>query len=159
MTCAEKRFRKLKMGGVPWTPKLTYLRLSIEEWMMVIKRNRQCKVSTRTIIRKKAKENMGNTNTEVPDEIAKQKIDLLFIEYKDYLLEATDLRKNFQHKLATARSIERNKKVAKEIDRMERIGAQRLSAARIRQMNGTSRTARRLTQVIAPNEQGEWTEI
>ena len=56
MKYAEKRCRRLKMGGVPWSPELTYIRVGIEVWMLVIRWNRGCKVSTRTIIRKRVKQ-------------------------------------------------------------------------------------------------------
>lgn len=42
---------------------------------------------------------------------------------------------------------------------MEMIGTQRLSVVRIRRINGTSRTAGVFTQVMAPIDQGEWTQI
>ena len=61
---------------------------------------------------------MGDSHIDVPDEIAKQEIDLQFLKHKDHLLEATELRQKFQYELATARDIEGNNKVAKEIDRI-----------------------------------------
>ena len=36
MIYAEKRCRKLRMGGIPWTPELTRIRLTIVVWMLVI---------------------------------------------------------------------------------------------------------------------------
>ena len=79
MQYAERRCRKLKMGGIPWTSELTYIRLSIEVWMLVIKRLKGCMVSSRTILRKKVKANMETTNTNVPKSFATLDIDKLFI--------------------------------------------------------------------------------
>ena len=50
MKYAEKRCRRLKMGGIPWTPELTDIRVGIEVWMLVLQRNRGCKVSDKTIV-------------------------------------------------------------------------------------------------------------
>lgn len=102
--------------------------------MPVVKRNRGCKVCAKTIIRKKSIADMEDTNTNVPDEVAKQEIDLLFRKYKDYLLEATELRQTFQHTLAKAKTLEKNGKAVKKIESMERIEKQRVSAARTRRL-------------------------
>jgi len=110
MQYAEKRCRKVKMGGVPWTPALSYIRLGIEVWMLVMKRLRGCSVSSRTIIRKKHRANMEETNTNVPAEFAQLAIDKLFAQYKDYLKESLTLRQNFQRELAQARAKEGNRK-------------------------------------------------
>ena len=154
MQYAEKRCRKLKMGGVPWTPELSYIRLGIEVWMLVLKRLRGCLVSSRTIIRKKSRAHMEEINTNVPAEFAQLEIDKLFVKYKEYLKESLELRQTFQHELAQARAKEGKTKIATEIDRQERIEAQRLSAARIRRMNGNIRASQGLSQVIATNEEG-----
>lgn len=74
---------------------------------------------------------MKEVDTNVPDEVATKKIDLLFVKYNDYINDTTDRHQTFQQTLAEARANEGNTKVAKEIKQMERIEAQRLSAARI----------------------------
>ena len=68
--------------------------------MLVIPRNRGCKVSARTIIRKKNKAQLNEVNTNVPDELAQLEIDKLFLRYKEYISEATGRRQAFQHSLA-----------------------------------------------------------
>ena len=42
---------------------------------------------------------------------------------------------------------------------MKRIETQRSSAARVGRMNRTTRNSVGLSQVAAPNERGDWTEI
>ena len=70
------------MGGVPWTPELTDIRVGIEVWMLVLRRNRGCKVSARKSMHKKSKAHMNNVNTNVPDEYAQIEIDKFFLQYK-----------------------------------------------------------------------------
>ena len=159
MKYAEKRCRRLKMGGIPWTPELTDIRVGIEVWMLVLRRNRGCKVSAKTIVRKKSKAHMNDVNTNVPDEYAQLQIDKLFIQYKEYITDATGLRQSFQHELASAKALAGNTKAATELATQERVESQRLTARRIRRMNGTSRTSGGLAQVVAPNTEGEWVEL
>ena len=82
---------------------------------------------------------MNDINTNVPDKFVKQEIDKLFIRYKEYVSEATELRQSFQQALASVRAIDINTNVSKEIAIQERVEAQRLTAARIQRMNGTSK--------------------
>jgi len=147
------------MGGIPWTPELTDIRVGIEVWMLVLRRNRGCKVSAKTIVRKKSKAHMNDVNTNVPDEYAQVQIDKLFIQYKEYITDATGLRQSFQHELASAKALAGNTKAATELATQERVESQRLTALRIRRMNGTSRTSGGLAQVVAPNTEGEWVEL
>ena len=97
---------------------------------------------------------MEATNTNVPAEFAQLAIDKLFVQYKDYLKESLELRQNFQRELAQARAKEGNTKISVEIDRQERVEAQRLSAARIRRMNGNIRASQGLSQVITTDDDG-----
>ena len=116
-------------------------------------------VSSRTILRKKVKANMEAINTNAHKAFATLEIDKLFIKYKEYLKESIELRQTFQHELAQARAIEGNTKIATEIDRQERIEVQRLSASRIRRMNGNIRISQGISQVIVPDDEGIESEI
>ena len=53
---AEKKCRKLKMGGIPWTPELARLRSSIEVWQLVRRRIRHCKVGAKKYFVRKGKQ-------------------------------------------------------------------------------------------------------
>ena len=83
----------------------------------------------------------------------------MFLQYKEYITDATSLRQSFQHELASAKALEGNTKAATELATQERVEAQRLTALRIRRMNGTCRSNGGLAQVIAPNTEGEWVEL
>ena len=55
MVFVERRYRKLKMGAVPWTTELSKIRHTIEVWQLISKRIRGYQVSARKILRKKEK--------------------------------------------------------------------------------------------------------
>ena len=159
MMYAEKRCRKLKMGGVPWTPQLTKIRLGIEVWNLVVRRLHGCDVSARTITRKKVKAGLKDVDTNVSEAVAIEQINALFLEYKEYLTVKVEKRQAFQHQLAQARAKEGKLKVSKEIERMKGTERQRVSAQRIRRMNGSARTTKGLTKVIVPGANGQEVEL
>lgn len=78
---------KLKMEGIPWTPDLIQIRLSIELWMLVIKRGKGCIVRSVKIF-KNVKTKMETTNTKVPEIFASLEIYKLFFQYREYLNES-----------------------------------------------------------------------
>ena len=159
MQFAEKRCRKLQMGGVPWTPELSLIRWRIEVWKLVIQRLRGCSVSARTILRKKVKAKMIEVNTNVSKDKAMEYIDSLYKAYKEYLKNSTIKRQDFQHELAQARAKEGRNTVAKEIARMQQTERQRVSAQRIRRMNGKLKSSNGLSKVIVVDENGRDLEL
>ena len=159
MVYAEKRCRKLKMGGIPWTPELSNIRLSIEVWKLVVARLKGCAVGARTIIRKKKRAGMENIETNVPIDFAMEQINTLFAEYKEYLTQKVEKRQDFQNQLATARAKEGNTKVSKEIERIQCTERQRASAQRIRRMNGSVSYSKGLAKVVVPGEEGGEVEL
>ena len=159
MMTAERRCRKLKMGGVPWTPELSRIRNTIEVWQLVLKRLKGYQVSARTILRKKNKAGMSQEETNVPTCYAISQIRIYFKKYKEYLRTASEKRQTFQDELAQARAREGSTKVSKEIEKIKRIEAQRESARRIKKMNGTLRPAKGLTKVVVTNSDGAEVEL
>ena len=146
-------------GGDSWTPELTRIRLNIEVWTLVVKILKGCSVCTRTILRTKKKAGVLDIDTNVPEDYAQQQVSSCFAEYKAYLISSDEHRQTFQQELAQARSEENNKKVPKEIERMDRTEKQRTSAARIRRMNGTLRKSSGLTKVVVPGDDGNEVEL
>ena len=135
MVYVERHCRKLKMGGVPWTPELSKIRLGIEVWKLVLSRLRGGLVSARTILRKKKKAAMEMVNTDVNKEFALLQINELFKVYKEYLRKKIEKRQDFQNELAIARAKEGKLKVSVEIERMQRTERQRALAQNIHCMN------------------------
>ena len=159
MQLAERECRKLKMGGIAWTPKLSIARNQITVWMLVVRRLKGGKVSAKTIIRMKVKANMDRTNTDVSLQMAEDNLVVAFKEYKTFIKNASEKRIEFQYALAAAKAKQGNIKISQAIKNMVRIEEQRDSARRIRYMNGTIRHSSGLTRAVAPNENGEWVEM
>ena len=159
MQYAEKHCRKLTMGGVPWTPELTRIKLTIEVWQLVIRRLKGCLVSARTILRKKNRAGMKKADTNVSLNIAQNELRAAFKEYKEYLNQSGEKRQKFIHELAQVRAKQGKMKVSKQLEIMQSHEAQRISAARIRRMNGTSRASKGIHKVLIPNDAGELIEV
>ena len=159
MQYAEKNCRKLPMGGIPWTPELSKIRHTIEVWQLVKKRLKGHKVSARTILRKKIKAGIGEIETNVPLNFANSQVRSEYKKYKEYLLQASLKRQNFQEELAQARANEGKTSIVKEIERMKRVETQRDSARRIRKMNGTLRQNKGLPKVMVQDLNGDEIEI
>ena len=159
MKYAEKRCRKLRMGGVPWTPELTRIRTRIEVWQLVLRRLQGCLVSARTIIRKKNKASMRDTETNVTQQYAQDQIHKEFDSYKEYVNNSASKRQSFLHELAQAKASKGKLKVSTQLKVILRNEAQRASAARVRRMNGTTRTSQGLPKVIILNPDGVDTEV
>ena len=154
MVYAERHCRKLKMGGIPWTPELSKIRHGIEVWKLVLSRLRGGLVSARTILRKKKKAIMEMVNTNVNKEFALLQINELFKVYKEYLSQKVEKRQDFQNELAIARAKEGNTKVSVAIERMQCTERQRASAQSIRRMNGSVRSSKGLAKVIIKGDDG-----
>ena len=86
-------------------------------------------------------------------------IDNLLFNPVDYLENSAEKRQSFLHELAQAKATIGNNKVSKQLKIMQRNEAQRASAARIRRINGTTRSSKGIPKVVVPNEMGGEIEI
>jgi len=136
------------MGGIPWTPKLSKIRLGIEVWKFVLSRLRSDLVGARTILRKKRKAGMECVNANVNKEFAKVQINVLFKTYREYLTQKVKKRQEFQDQLAISRAKEGKNKVSVEIERMQQTERQRVSSQRIRIMNGLAQSSKGLIKMV-----------
>ena len=159
MQYAERHCRKLKMGGVAWTPELTTIKLKIEVWQLVSRRLTGCLVSARTILRKKDRAGMAKVETNVTLQIAQVELKAAFKLYKDYLEQGNEKRQAFIHELAQAKAKQGNLKASKQLEIMNQNEKHRQSAARIRRMNGTNRASKGLHKIMITNEAGDDIEV
>ena len=159
MQVAESKCRKLKKGGIAWTPGLSRARHKITVWMLVIRRLKGCAVSAKTIIRMKKKAGMEEINTTIDLSNAKTHMDKAFREYKEYIKDAAAKRIEFQCELASAKAKHGNTTASKALQNMIRVEEQRAAARRIRWMNGKERTSHGLNRAVAPNALGQWVEV
>ena len=118
MKFAEKRCRKLRMGGVEWSPSIQKARNTILFWTLVRKRRKGCKVSVRKILRmKKSLKIKGEkemSNTEIDTEIDKS-----YQKYKKLRKEAYDLRLTYQEALAQAKASKNDSDAIKVLREMQ----------------------------------------
>ena len=130
MKLAERKCRKLKMGGRKWSPILQAARDTIKLWTMVRRKLRKCKVSVRTIIRLGKKLNIRTINADL--ESSKVKLDEAYQNYKNLRVQHEELHKTYREKLAQARAAEGNTKAVSEIKSIMHREKQRKTARRVK---------------------------
>lgn len=85
---------------------------------------------------------MTVANTNVDHDMARfSRMGEFFQLYKEYLSDSTSCRQQFRQELIVVRAKEDKQSTLTEILSMERRKTQRLSAAEIRRMNGSSRSS------------------
>ena len=145
MQLAERKWRKLKKGGIAWTPGLSAAKHRITVWMLVIRRAQGCAVSAKTIIWMKQKAGMHEEDTNLSISDATVKLDAAFARYKEYIKDAANKRVEFQTELAAAKAKKGNISVSNVLTAMIRVEEQRASARRIKWMNGKTQNSTGLT--------------
>ena len=118
MHYAERRCRKLHMGGVPWSPTLKKAKDRILFWTLVDRRRRRCHISVRRILRLKKRLKIEGETTMSPQQIADQ-IDQAYKAYKNLKKRALDERLNFQEALAQAKADKDNGDAVKILREMQ----------------------------------------
>ena len=103
MQFAEKRCRKLKMGGVPWSPAIKKAWDQILFWTLVLKRQKRCHVSVRRILRPKKRLKIKGETQMNQQEVIDQ-LDKAYTHYKSLKKRAFDERLNFQEALAQVKA-------------------------------------------------------
>ena len=78
----EKHIRKLKTGGIPWSPRLQLYRDKIELWEMVVKKRRHVRTST-SKIKRLMKKTMTPDALRTPLDHAVSARDKAYKEYKE----------------------------------------------------------------------------
>ena len=98
----ESKLRKLRMGGVEWSPKLQKYRDKIELWKMMKKRRKGRRVSTKRIRRWMRKTGEMEAFTITPTEIHNDLTNAL-LEYLHAKKKAYNWRSDFLDSLVAAR--------------------------------------------------------
>jgi hypothetical protein len=127
----EQQLRKLKMGGVPWSPKLQKYRDAIELWWMVFRKRKSVKVSTKRV--RRFMKRLGNTNAlQVSLEYAERELKMARIAYKAAKTNADMWRDEHILSLAEARAEERGTTVEAEEKTLKHHARQKHQAYRIK---------------------------
>ena len=103
MKYAEKKCRKLKMGGVAWSPKIQKARDRILFWTLLIRRRKGCHIGMRRILRIKKKLKINGEKEMLMKEL-QSKLDEAYQKYKALKKDAYDLRLTYQESLAQAKA-------------------------------------------------------
>ena len=103
MIKAERQCRKLKCGGVLWSPKLQRARNMILFWTLVLKKRKKRLVSARRILRLKKKLQITG-EVELTNKEVKEKLDKAYDKYKQLRSQDADLRFTYQEALAQAKA-------------------------------------------------------
>ena len=144
MHYAERRCRKLKMGGVPWSPEIKKARDRILFWSLVDKRRRGCHVGARRILRLKKRLKVTGETTMTSQQLADE-LDKAYTSYKKLKKKAYDVRLNFQEALAHTKADQGNGdavKILRELQHRETV----------------RRTFRQIGSALKPNK-GSTTKI
>jgi hypothetical protein len=133
---AEKKIRKLTMGGVPWSPELQVLRDTLELWTMLVRRKKKVKVSVKRIRRFLKKVTVRNAFTCSLQE-SQTILDAAFRDYKKAKKEeALQMRHKFQESLAQAIALKKGTDADTEASTLKRIETQRRQARNVKRMRG-----------------------
>lgn len=129
----EKKLRKLKMGGVQWSPKLQAYRDQIELWSMIVRKKKKLRVSLTRIRRWMHKtsemEALKNTLTQ-----ANTRLDLAHKNYRKAKEKADNWRNEFLDSLAEARAKDKDTTIEAEEKSIKQIERQRKQARNIKRV-------------------------
>ena len=149
---AEQNMRKIRNGGVPWSPKLQSFRDTIELWDLIYKKKIGVRVSSNKIKRLI----VATCETEaltVGRLTALKNCSLAHRAYKDIKKNAEVWRDDFMESLAKSRALRNNTSIEAEEKRIKQEEKQRKSSISIKRMrHKLGRPA--TTRVYYTNEDG-----
>ena len=129
----EFKLRKLRMGGVPWSPKLQSFRTEIELWAMILRKRKGIRVSNTRIRQFMGKSGIWDAFS-VNLEDAEAKLKSAHKKYRVAKKNAAVWRDDFMVSLAEVRS-ERNKTTPEqELKLLRRVSDQKTQARNVKRM-------------------------
>ena len=153
---ADKKCRKLRMGGVPYSVELTQARTIIELWKTIISWKLGRKTNSKYLRRLEKKTKlMGSRNTTIAE--ARTALAQAFAEYWDVKRQADDLRTTFLQKKAKELAKTNKLEVTNVYTQLITREQQRRSARKIKYVLNTV-LGGGVTKVSLLNPQGEWEE-
>ena len=154
---ANKRCRKIHMGGVPFSDKVGIAEKTIELWKAIITRKLGKKFSSNKIRRLQKLTGIGKALSYTLEE-ANKNLDTAFKEYWSLKKNARNLRKTFISELADARALELNQDSATILRQMYTWKTQRHASISVKnallQFNGGG-----VTKVVINDENGAEIEV
>ena len=129
----ERNLRKLRMGGVPWSPKLQGFRNAIELWSMILRKRKGVKVSNTRIRRFMAKTGVWHAFS-VDDEEAEHNVKIAHRNYGVAKKDAVVWRDDFLFSMAVAKAAKNRTSVDHEPKQLTRVEGQKNQARNVKQM-------------------------
>lgn len=133
MTTAEERCRKLRMGGIPWSPTLQEARKKVRFWTLSLAKLRGRTVKG-TQLRRLRRSVDPFARHELSETFCKQRLDEAWTHYKEVTAEAHSLRSNHLEALAQAIAKDKGVEAAGVIRRLMQNEEIRSTYRRIRWM-------------------------
>ncbi len=155
MLIAERKCRKLKMGGVKWSPTIQKSRDTILLWTLVHRRLKGRKVGARRIVRLKKK--LSISHTKVTTEEAKSLLSNAYVVYKAAKKEAESLSIAYRERLAQRKASAGNLSAANHIRQMNTIEQQRTTSRRVK--HALKKGQRQSTSKIQVEEDGKLIDV
>jgi hypothetical protein len=129
----ELKLRKLRMGGIPWSPKLQGFRNAIKLWSMILRKRKGIKVSNTRIRRLMAK--TGIWNAFSADGVgAEMNVKTAHRLYRAAKKDASVWRDEFLHSLATATAKKNGTSCDHELKQLTRVEGQKTQARNVKRM-------------------------
>ena len=154
---ADRRCRKLRMGGVPWTPKLGKLRKRIELHIGLIKRRKGQKVSSRKL--RRLARRCGDAQATHCNLLQLHKqLSVLHREYSREKATAPEQRIKFLEERAEQLAKDNNSTAERQLKALTGREEQRKQAARLRRISGKP-TRSGLTRLLKTHDDGQVEEI
>jgi hypothetical protein len=127
------KLRKLRMGGIPWSPKLQGFRNAIELWSMILRKRKGIKVSNTRIRRFMAKTRIWNAFSadEVGAETNVKTAHRLYCAAKK---DASVWRDEFLHYLARATAKKNGTSCDHELKQLTQVEGQKTQARNVKRM-------------------------
>ena len=131
----EAKIRQLRMGAIPWSPKLQRFRTDIEIWSLLLKKRKGIKISQRKLRRLLRKSDITDASHKSNREV-KEGLDQAFQAYKKAKEDATIWRDEFLDTLASSRAEIKGTSKETELQQLRTIERQRTVARNIKRAQG-----------------------
>jgi hypothetical protein len=154
---ADKKCRKLNMGGVPFSAEYAEITNEMELWRAVVTKKQQCRFSMSKLQRLAKKANINNPLDYTLDE-AKEKLSAVTAKYWTFKNSAKEVRETFLEGKASAVAAENNQDKLVVIKQLIRREKQRESARRIKYTLGKLRGGG-ITRVEVELQSGKIREV
>jgi hypothetical protein len=154
---ADKKCPKLRMGQVPFSPRLVVLWHKIKAWQLVLRKCRGAKFDSKYMKRVLQAADIADISLITEDD-ASENLKAVRRNYKQVKRDAASIRSSWLEEVATARLSEGNLSIAQEIRNLTSRERQQQDARTIRNSLSIS-ILKALCSIEVPANDGSWVEM